>query len=233
MPKGCKVLGDGVTIVPKYYIHTAAVMDGRRKVSQSNYAETSSNLEATSGMNKLKQLAEASKNGRVKVWDYVLYGDLYYMAYESIKGNKGALTPGVEGDTLDTFSKEKIEEIVKAIKDHTYRFKPIRRTYIPKKDGKLRPLGIPGPADKIVQKVMAIILEAIFDNDQNPVFKDVSHGYRRGRSTHTALREITKWTNADWFIEGDIKSYFDNVNHHILAKLLEEKIDDKQFMDLY
>jgi len=123
--------------------------------------------------------------------------DLYYMAYESIKGNKGALTPGVEGDTLDSFSKEMIEKIIKAIKDHSYKFSPIRRVYIPKKNGKLRPLGIPGPKDKIVQKVMAIILEAIYDFEESPVFKDVSHGFRRGRSTHTALKSISYWTNAD------------------------------------
>lgn len=117
--------------------------------------------------------------------------DLYYMAYESIKSYKGALTPGVEGETLDSFSKGKIEAMITAIKDHTYKFKPIRRVYIPMKNGKLQPLGIPGPDDKLVQKVMAIILEAIYDSGDNPIFKDVSHGFRRGRSTHTALKTIT------------------------------------------
>jgi len=118
--------------------------------------------------------------------------DLFLMAYESLKGNQGALTPATNGETLDGFSMESIKVIIKAIEDHSYKFSPIRKVFIPNKNGKLRPLGIPGPKDKIVQRVMAIILEAIYDNNKDPLFKDTSHGFRRGRSTHTALKYVTR-----------------------------------------
>lgn len=121
----------------------------------------------------------------------MLNRETFIAAYESIKGNKGALTPGLDNETLDAFSIEIIDEIITSLKDHTFKFKPIRRIYIPKKNGKLRPLGIPSPKDKIVQKVMSMILEAIYDADTNPIFRSSSHGFRRGRSTHTALETIT------------------------------------------
>jgi len=169
------------------------VTHGEREVPQLVEDVANPHLRVKStGRDKLCLLMDLSKKGKVKVWDYMVDQDLYIMAYESIKGNKGALTPGVTGETLDSFSIDKINKIIRAIKDHTYKFKPIRKVYIPKRNGKLRPLGIPGPEDKVVQKVMAIILEAIYDNENNPVFKDTSHGFRRGRSTHTALKSITK-----------------------------------------
>jgi retron-type reverse transcriptase len=106
--------------------------------------------------------------------------------------NDGALTPGLDSKTLDAFSTKEIEKTVNELKDHTFQFKPIRRTFIPKKNGKLRPLGIPGPTDKVVQKVIAIILEAIYDHETDPIFKESSHGFRRGRGTHTALQQISR-----------------------------------------
>lgn len=122
----------------------------------------------------------------------MLNPDVHEIAYNSIKNNDGAMTPGVGSETLDRTSRKRIEENVQKLKNHTYQFKPIRRVYIPKKNGKLRPLGIPGPDDKIIQKVMALILEAIYDHEKNPVFSDLSHGFRRGRSTHTALKQTTQ-----------------------------------------
>jgi len=163
----------------------------------------------------------------------MLNPDMYIIAYERIKNNSGALTKGTDEETLDGFSRTKINEIIQKLKDHTYNFKPIRRVYIPKKNGKMRPLGIPGPSDKIVQTVMTIILEAIYDNEKRPVFLETSHGFRRGRGTHTALKAISHWIETDWYIEGDIEAYFDTVNNKILEKILLETIQDQQFIDLY
>lgn len=241
LPKGLLfigVLGDRVSIVsakasnnPSRNLYTMPVMRHERKVTQSDHGTGSLNL--ATGRDKLSRLFEASKKGKVQVWQLMLDPKMYEMAYESIKGNKGALTPGVGEETLDSFSRRIVDKTIESIKNHTFKFNPIRRVYIPKKNGNLRPLGIPGPVDKIVQKVMAIILEAIYDHEKGPVFKDTSHGFRRGRSTHTALKYISHRTGTDWIIEGDIKGYFDNINHQILAKMVEEKIDDRQFMDLF
>lgn len=242
LPKGRKVLGDGELIVAAGHTkpHTTGVMTGEREVVQQSSPKVRRNLEM--GLERLEEIQKKQQikddhhhEPKLKVWDIMLNRETFIAAYESIKGNKGALTPGLDNETLDAFSIEIIDEIITSLKDHTFKFKPIRRIYIPKKNGKLRPLGIPSPKDKIVQKVMSMILEAIYDADTNPIFRSSSHGFRRGRSTHTALETITHtWVSIDYIIEGDIKAYFDTIdNHHILAKLLERYIEDKQFMDLY
>lgn len=240
-PKGRKVLGDGVIIVAEQKsspreprvrrMHTTAVMCREREVSQ--YINLKANQCLSPGIEKLRELSQRSVNEKVNVWKLMLDPEMYIIAYNSIKGKDSAMTPGIGKETLDGFSMEKINKIIARLKDHTYQFSPIRRTYIPNKNGKVTPLGIPGPEDKVVQKVIAIILEAIYDNEQHPVFSNQSHGFRRGRSTHTALKYITQWTGTDWWIEGEIKSYFDNINYKILEGLLKKKIEDQQFIDLY
>jgi len=145
------------------------------------------------------------------------------------------MTPGVDDETLDGVSETTIRETISQLKDHSFKFRPSGRRpgNIPKTNGKTRPLGIPSPRDKIVQQVMVMLLEAIWDSDKNPIFLDSSHGFRRGRGTHTALKKISRWSGIRWFIEGDIKSYFDTIDHHRLEQLLKRKIDDKRFLDLY
>lgn len=235
LPKGWKVLGDGVIIVPaktlQRGLNTSPVMWTEREVSQPITLAGKQGLET--GLEKLQALTKLSKTQKTKVWDLMLNQDIFVMAYEKIKGNSGALTKGTDDETIDGFSRDKINKIILELKDHTYTFKPIRRVYIPKKNGKMRPLGIPGPTDKVVQTVMAIILEAIYDNGEDSVFLNSSHGFRRGRGTHTALKDISHWIETDWFIEGDIKAYFDTVNNKILETILLEKIQDQQFIDLY
>jgi len=195
-PKGRKVLGDGVAIVavPEEpnkgkQDNTSTVMCIEREVLQPNNLSENKCLET--GVKRLTTLGELiRKNQKVQVWDLMLDKDLHIMAYESIKSKGGAMTPGVDNETLDGYSLEKIEETIKKLKDHSFQFRPSRRIYIPKANGKLRPLGIPSPQDKIVQKVMAMILESIYDNTESPKFLNCSHGFRRGRSTHTALKRI-------------------------------------------
>ena len=151
------------------------------------------------------------------------------IAYELIKGKKGVNTPGTDTTTLDGLSNKMIEKMYKSLKDHSFKFKPIRRVYIPKKNGEKRQLGIPNPRDKIILKSMTMSLEARFEKE----FMNSSHGFRPNRSTHSALRDITKWTGTKWFIEGDISKYFDSINWEILANMIRKKVKNEAFIDLY
>src|SRR6266702_6427601 len=155
--------------------------------------------------------------------------DLYLLAYGNIYSNEGAMTPGTGGETADGMSEEKIEEIAELMRQERYRFSPARRTYIPKKNGKLRPLGIPSWSDKLAGEVVRLLLEAYYE----PQFPDRSHGFRRRRGCHTALREIQRtWTGTVWFTEADISDCFGSLNHDIMVKILAEKIHDNRFLRL-
>jgi group II intron reverse transcriptase/maturase len=157
--------------------------------------------------------------------------DLYISAYERIKSSPGNMTKGSDGSTLDGFSLEEIQKIIVAMRNETFRFTRARRKYIPKSNGKLRPLGIPSPKDKVVQEVIRMILECIYDGD-NPTFLDTSHGFRNGRSPHSCLRQIRSWDSVNWIVEGDIKGCFDNINHQRLIEILKKRIADQRFIDL-
>src|SRR6266446_2948947 len=127
--------------------------------------------------------------------------DLYLLAYGNIYSNQGAMTPGAGQETADGMSEGRIDEITELMRHERYRFSPARRVYIPKKNGKLRPLGLPSWSDKLAGEVVRLLLEAYYD----PGFSDLSHGFRKRRGCHTALRKIhDTWTGTVWFIEGDI-----------------------------
>lgn len=155
---------------------------------------------------------------------------LWERAYEQIAPNKGALTPGSDPEnTLDGFSLERMQRVMGAVLDGTYRFSPARRQYIPKANGKKRPLGIPTADDKLVQAAVKIVLEHVYE----PIFSDQSHGFRRGRSCHTALTEIRRtWHGMKWLVEVDIVGYYDNIDHDILLGLLRKRIDDERLLQL-
>jgi retron-type reverse transcriptase len=112
--------------------------------------------------------------------------DLYLLAYGNIYANQGAMTPGASGETADGMSEAKIDRIVQQMRAERYRFCPARRVYIPKKNGRLRPLGLPSWSDKLAGEVVRLLLEAYYE----PQFSSRSHGFRKGRGCHTALREI-------------------------------------------
>jgi len=132
--------------------------------------------------------------------------DLYLLAHGNIYSNQGAMTPGAGGETADGMSGEKIEQITGLMRHERYRFAPARRVYIPKKNGKLRPLGLPSWSGKLVGEVVRLLLEAIYE----PCFSRWSHGFRKQRGCHTALRDIQEtWTGTAWFIEGDISDCLD------------------------
>ena len=152
---------------------------------------------------------------------------LFLLAYGRIYSNKGAMTPGPDKETADGMTMGKIERIIDAVRHERYRFKPVRRLYIPKKDGKQRPLGLPSWSDKLLGEVVRLLLEAYYE----PQFSDRSHGYRPGRGCHTALREVAvSWTGTTWFIEGDISRCFDQLDHSVMLETLGEKIRDSRFL---
>ena len=156
----------------------------------------------------------------------ILYNkDMYAVAYQRIAPKQGNMTAGTDGKTIDGMSIERIDRL----KDESYQPKPSRREYIPKKNGKMRPLGISSIEDKLLQEVVRMILEAIYEGQ----FSDCSHGFRPQRSCHTAMEQISKsFCGAKWYIEGDIKGFFDNINHDVMIKILEKRIGDCRFIRL-
>lgn len=164
-----------------------------------------------------------------RVYKLLFNQDLYLKAYGKIYRNKGAMTPGVTEETPDGMALDKIDTIIEALRNEQYQWQLVRRTYIPKKNGKKRPRGMPVWSDKLVQEVMRSILEAYYE----PQFSKNSHGFRPNRGCHTALREIHyNWLGTNWFIEGDISQCFDKLDHQILLSILSEKIDDGRIINL-
>jgi group II intron reverse transcriptase/maturase len=155
--------------------------------------------------------------------------ELYLRAYGRIYRNDGAMTPGVTGETVDGMSRAKIDAIIADLRAERYRWTPVRRVEIPKRNGKTRPLGIPTWRDKLLQEVVRSLLDAYYE----PQFSDSSHGFRPGRGCHTALTAIANtWAGTKWFIEGDIKGCFDNIDRNVLLSILQETIHDNRFLRL-
>jgi group II intron reverse transcriptase/maturase len=154
---------------------------------------------------------------------------LYLLAYGRIYSNRGAMTAGATKETVDGMSLGKIDRIIDAMRNERYRFKPVKRVYIPKRNGKLRPLGMPTWSDKLVGEVVRLLLEAYYE----PQFSDRSHGFRPGRGCHTALREVANtWTGTTWFVEGDVADCFGSFDHSVMLSTLAEKIHDNRFLRL-
>jgi len=164
-----------------------------------------------------------------RVYRHLSREDLLVEAYAKIGKNDGALTKGIDGETVDGMSLDKIQTISQLLRDGDWIWKPGRRIHIPKKDGKTRPLGIPTWSDKLVQQVIKFILEAYYE----PQFSRSSFGFRSGLGCHHALKEIVdRWKGVKWFIEGDISKCFDSIDHQVLLAMLAEKIRDSRFIKL-
>ena len=180
----------------------------------------------------LNSLNEHSKDSSYKferLYRILFNEELFYVAYQKIASNGGSTTKGSDGRSIDGMSLARIETLIASLKDESYQPHPSRRVHIPKKNGKTRPLGIPAFEDKLVQEVVRMILEAIYEGH----FETTSHGFRPKRSCHTALLHIQKTFNgAKWFIEGDIKGFFDNIDHDVLVGILRERISDDRFIRL-
>jgi len=181
-------------------------------------------------LNKIKQ---NSKNNNkeifTRLYRYMLRPDLYYIAYSNLYANNGASTKGIDNDTADGFGEDKINKIIQMLSNENYNPKPVKRIYIQKTNGKQRPLGIPTFTDKLVGEVLRMILEKVYE----PIFLDCSHGFRTQKSCHTALKTIKKsFRGSRWFIEGDIKGCFDNIEHKTLISLINNKIKDMRLIKL-
>lgn len=144
--------------------------------------------------------------------------DLYLRAYGKLYRNKGAMTPGSTPETVDGMSLGKIETIIEDVRQERYHWTPVRRTHIPKGQGK-RPLGLPTWSDKLLQEVIRQLLEAYYE----PQFSIHSHGFRPGRGCHMALREVQQWHGTKWFIEGDICSFFQRDKTYPLGEYTTRK----------
>ena len=139
------------------------------------------------------------------------------------------MTKGTTAETVDGMSLAKIDRIIDALRYERFRWTPVRRVNLPKPNGGTRPLGIPTWTDKLLQEVIRMILEAYYE----PQFSDHSHGFRPRRGCHTALSEVARtWTGVRWFVEGDIKGCFDNIDHEVMLSVLGEKLHDNRFLRL-
>jgi retron-type reverse transcriptase len=179
----------------------------------------------------LSVLRERGKRGLPcdELYRQLFNRQLYLLAYGRIYANKGSMTPGATPETVDGMSMGRIGRIIEAMRHERYRFTPLRRVHIPKKNGRLRPLGLPTWSDKLVGEVVRLLLEAYYE----PTFSDRSHGYRPGRGCHTALREVVHgWTGTTWFIEADIADCYGSLDHSIMLSVLGERIRDGRFLRL-
>lgn len=181
----------------------------------------------------LKSLTEKSEDESYRfqrLYRNLYNPEFYWLAYKNIYANKGSMTAGADGTTIDGMSNERIHGIIASLRDRSYRPKPAKRVYITKKNNnKKRPLGIQSGNDKLVQEVVKMILESIYE----PVFSNKSHGFRPNRSCQTALMQIQKtFTGTNWFVEGDIHACFDSFDHHVIVDILKRRIDDEMFIQL-
>jgi len=191
---------------------------------------------------KLVNMCDIPKDGLKinDIYNLMFNERMYEVAYQKLRSNpplgpliplgEGNMIPGIVPTTLDGFSLEWVKTIIYQMKDNSFQFKPGRRIMITKSDGvSKRPLTIAPPRDKVVQEVMRMILEAIFE----PSFSNNSHGFRPNRGCHNALRQIkNQFVGASYMIEGDISKCFDKFDHAVLIELISNKISDQRFIQL-
>lgn len=170
------------------------------------------------------------------LYDLLLWEDVLNEAADRLLGNKGSRTPGLDGMQRDVIRRNRgyhLKLLQEQLRAGTFKPTPVKRVYIPKKNGKMRPIGIPTLYDRWVQMAIKIILEPIFESD----FVEFSHGFRPKRSCHTACSHIHRLTTQPrrkvyWVMEGDIRGFFDHVHHKRLMTLLKQRIRDKRLLDL-
>ena len=180
-------------------------------------------------LDNLRQNAKTENYKYKRLYRNLYNQNFFLLAYNRIYSTPGNMTKGVDGATIDNFTLNRIEAIITKLKSKKYKPNPALRTYVEKKNGKLRPIGIQSIDDKLVQEIIREMLENIWED----LFLDCSHGFRPNRSCHTALEYVDRnFNGVRWFVEGDIEGYFNNIDHHILMKLLRKRIQDEHFLGL-
>jgi len=180
-------------------------------------------------LNSLEQHSNQKDYTYKRIYRNLYNPEFFYTAYQKIYSKEGNMTKGSDDRTIDAMSLKRIANLIEQLKNESYQPAPARRQYIPKKNGKRRPLGIPSFDDKLVQEVVRTILNSIYDG----YFEPTSHGFRPNCGCHTALTCIQKYySGVKWFIEGDIHAFFDEIDHEILIGILRERIKDEKFLRL-
>jgi len=195
--------------------------------------EVAGNIKVLERLEVIRQLNAKREWINNRLYGLTTREDLLIVAYERLKSQPGNMTSGSDNQTLDGFSMKTVKELSEQLRTEKYQPRPIRTSYIPKANGKMRKLGMPCPKDKVVQEVVRMILEAVYDSPHGAYFDDSSHGFRRTRSCHTALQEVQrKWSGVTWIVEGDISQCFDDIDHEVLIRILRKKIRDERFLSL-
>lgn len=220
LPKGSNSYGNRASIVT-------------RKFSSKGMQPTSSDkgiLATKSGFDFLKKIADGKLDPSKNVYQIICDPLVLKASYAKLKSKPASMTPGIDEKDLNDLqiSEQYFLDLANKLKKEKYQPKPIKRVFIPKTGGKKRPLGIPVIEDRIVQQALLYLLEAVFEK----TFSDKSHGYRPKRGSHTVCKNIRQWRGVSWFIEGDIVSYFDTINHHKLMETINLQIKDQQVIDL-
>jgi len=181
---------------------------------------------------KLYLTAKRNRNRRFHaLYDRIFRPDILSQAWEEVRSNGGSA--GVDGVSIEDVEREGVEQflcqIAQDLKASTYRPRPVLRVYIPKPDGKQRPLGIPTVRDRIVQQACKLVIESIFEAN----FRENSYGFRPKRSAQQAVSEVKKSLITGWWaVDADIQSYFDTIDHTMLLSLLKRRISDRRVLKL-
>ena len=184
-----------------------------------NVAKEMEHLNKLAGNNQAKRFTD--------LWESLTSEEWLAQAWEEIRRNIGSRTPGIDKETAEDIDLTRIHHLSRKLHDGLSQPKSVRRVYIPKSNGKLRPLGIPTIEDRIVQQATRMVLEPIFETD----FLPCSHGFRQGHSPHTALRDVARmYPRVSWVVEGDIVGCFDNIPHSELLKAVTRRMADEKVM---
>lgn len=208
-------------------IHSTTFICGKESSFTSSVESWLSGQERNEELLTLKN--KISCNEKAENLSLIMSDPGFLMAcWVKVRSNTGSMTPAFD-QTLDGIDQKWFEWAAGSMRNGMFKFSPSRRTYIPKPNGKRRPLTMLSPKNRIVQEGMRFLLELVF----KPHFSDSSFGFRPNRGCHAALKSIQKYcSSVSWYLKGDVVQQFPSINHNILVRILEEKIKDQAFIDL-